>query len=128
MNKPFDQWNELKKNLQRQNQQIFFFHEREIWWCSLGINLGSEQDGRNDTFERPVLIVKKFNQDIFLGLPLTTAIKEGKYYYETTHEDRHYSVVLSQMRLLDKKRLQRKIRVLPEGEFEEIVRRFKGII
>lgn len=127
MIKPFDQWNELKKNLQQQHQRVFF-HEREIWWCSLGINLGSEQDGRNDTFERPVLVVKKFNQDIFLGLPLTTASKEGKYYYGTTHEDRQYSVVLSQMRLLDKKRLQRKIRVLPEEEFEEIVKRFKGLI
>lgn len=64
----------------------------------------------------------------FLCLPLTTASKEGKYYYETIHEDRHYSVVLSQMRLLDKKRLQRKIRVLPEEEFEEIVKRFKGLL
>lgn len=127
MIKPFNQWNELKKSLQQQNQQIFF-HEREIWWCSLGINLGSEQDGRNDTFERPVLIVKKFNQDIFLCLPLTTASKEGKYYHGTKHENRTYSVVLSQIRLLDKKRLQRKIRVLPEEEFEEILKRFKGIL
>ena len=127
MSKPFDAWNTLKKQLQESENKLFF-HEREIWWCSLGVNLGFEQDGRNDTFERPVLIVRKFNQDIFLGLPLTSARKEGMYYQKTKHEGRDYTVVLSQMRLLDRKRLQRKIRVLPEIEFEEVKKRFKNFL
>ena len=127
MKKSFDEWNKLKKQLQ-ENENRVFFHEREIWWCSLGVNLGFEQDGRNDTFERPVLVVRKFNQDIFLGLPLTSAKKEGMYYQKTQHEDRDYTIVLSQMRLLDRKRLQRKIRVLPENEFEEATARFKNLL
>jgi mRNA interferase MazF len=127
MDKPFDAWSKLKKKLQGDENKIFF-HEREVWWCSIGINLGFEQDGRNDTFERPVLIVRKFNQDVFLALPLTSAKKEGMYYQKTQYEDREYTIVLSQMRLLDRKRLQRKIRVLPNNEFNQVNKQFKDLL
>lgn len=127
MQKDFDRWNQLKKELQKSNNRLFF-HEREIWWCSIGVNLGFEQDGRSDTFERPVLILRKFNQDIFLGLPMTSALKEGPYYQKISHKSRDYSIVLSQIRLFDRKRLQRKIRVLSENEFKEIIQRFKNVL
>jgi mRNA interferase MazF len=127
MQKDFDKWNNLKKNLQKIENKLFF-HEREIWWCSIGVNLGFEQDGRSDTFERPVLIVRKFNQDIFLGLPLTSALKTGPYYQKVKYEGREYNIVLSQIRLFDSKRLQRKIRILPKNEFENIVELFKKIL
>jgi hypothetical protein len=25
----------------------FFGHLREVWWCSLGVNVGAETDGKN---------------------------------------------------------------------------------
>ncbi|MFA4890598.1 MAG: type II toxin-antitoxin system PemK/MazF family toxin [Candidatus Paceibacterota bacterium] len=127
MKKDFDKWNILKKDLQK-SKNTFFFHEREIWWCSVGVNIGFEQDGRSDTFERPVLIIKKFNQDIFLGLPMTSAQKEGMYYQKIQHKDRNYTIVLSQIRLFDRKRLQRKIRILSKKEFEEVIHCFKRIL
>ncbi|MFH1745404.1 MAG: type II toxin-antitoxin system PemK/MazF family toxin [bacterium] len=127
MQKDFDKWNNLKKNLQKTDNKLFF-HEREIWWCSIGVNLGFEQDGRSDTFERPILIIKKFNQDIFLGLPMTSAQKEGVYYQKIQYENRDYTIVLSQIRLFDRKRLQRKIRILPKKEFEVIKECFKNIL
>ncbi len=30
-------------------------------WCSIGINVGDEEDGKNELYERPVLVIKKFN-------------------------------------------------------------------
>lgn len=36
--KNFNEWNELKKRLHIRNEEILF-HEREIWWCSLGVNV-----------------------------------------------------------------------------------------
>ena len=54
--KDFDSWNKEKKGLENVGHDILSFHEREIWWCSIGINLGDEQDGKNELFERPVLI------------------------------------------------------------------------
>jgi hypothetical protein len=62
MFKDFDEWNEEKKNFEKYSPESLIFHEREIWWCSLGVNLGDEQDGKNNLFERPVLVVRKTSQ------------------------------------------------------------------
>jgi len=35
MEKEYDNWNKLKKDLSTKKSKIFF-HEREIWFCSLG--------------------------------------------------------------------------------------------
>ena len=99
MEKDFDSWNIVKKDLENKDSDVFF-HRREIWWCSLGANLGFEQDGRSDTFERPILIIKKFNNDIFVGLPITTQAKKGKFYHITEYAGKKYSVILSQVRLI----------------------------
>ena len=45
--KEFDKWNELKKKLHNSEKpKKFYFREREIWWCSLGLNIGFEEDGK----------------------------------------------------------------------------------
>lgn len=49
--------------------------EGEIRWCRLGMNIGSETQGKGSYFERPVLILKKFSRDVFLGIPVTSKIK-----------------------------------------------------
>jgi len=43
--KNFDFWNEVKKGLNSQGTTKFY-RKGEIWGCSLGINIGFEQDGR----------------------------------------------------------------------------------
>ena len=40
MRKNFDNWNNKKKKINEENFLDLFFHEREIWWCSLGLNKG----------------------------------------------------------------------------------------
>lgn len=57
--KDFDTWSKEKKTLEQEGHDSLVFHEREIWWCSIGINVGDEQDGKNERFERPVLVLKK---------------------------------------------------------------------
>jgi hypothetical protein len=39
MRKDFDKWNNKKKEINNQDFFDLFFHEREIWWCSLGLNI-----------------------------------------------------------------------------------------
>ena len=51
MSKDFDSWNGEKKNLEQIGHNNLVFHEREIWWCSIGVNLGDEQDGLDTTDE-----------------------------------------------------------------------------
>ena len=61
MEKDFNLWNSEKQNIDRKFLKDFYFSEREIWWCSVGINVGVEVNGKNSKFERPVLVLKKFN-------------------------------------------------------------------
>ena len=120
MPKDFDKWNQRKKKLHADEKDMFF-HEREIWWCSIGVNVGYEQDGTSELFERPILIVKKFNRDVLWVLPLTRTDKKNRYYFPITIGEGNSVVVLSQLRLISSKRLQRRMHKLSREQFEKIV-------
>ena len=118
--KKFDEWNHSKKQVNARKNRLFF-HEREIWFSHLGKNIGHEQDGGSE-FLRPVTILKKFNQRLFWGIPLTTKKKEGKFYFTVTDEkDKKIRVaLLSQLRLMDVNRLKTKIGMISLEEFSAI--------
>lgn len=119
--KEFDKWNELKKKLHSTEKvENFYFREREIWWCSLGVNVGYEEDGKNELFERPILIIKVFNSEVLWIVPLTGKHKDNKYYYKFDYKNEPQSVILSQIRLISSKRLLRKIWTFPEKDFKKV--------
>ncbi len=68
--KDFDIWNNVKKQTEQGGRKVFAY-PREVWWCSLGVNIGAEIDGKNDGFERPVIIMKVYNKETTLVLPTT---------------------------------------------------------
>ncbi len=71
--KEFDVWNSLKKKIQTDNNDINFFpKEGEVWMSAVGKNIGYEQNGSGDNFSRPILIIKKFNNHMFWGVPLSS--------------------------------------------------------
>ena len=128
MQKDFINWHEFKEKLHKRNKKIFF-KEREIWWCSLGINIGYEQDGKNNFFERPILVLKKFNQDIFWALPLTSKIKNKNLnYYQLKFTKNNDSVILSQLRLISGNRLLRRINTLNNNDFYNIKKAIINIL
>ncbi|GEM_PF-4306041 len=80
-------------------------------------------------FERPVLILRKFNKYVLWVLPLTRSHKTGEYYYRITQGNEDDSVViLSQLRLISSKRLLRKMRMLKKSEFEDIKNKVKKFL
>ena len=120
MDKDFKKWHGIKENLDNRKSEVFF-HEREVWWCSLGVNIGFEQDGTGKDFQRPVVIIKKFNLDACLVVPLTTTKKKGKYYFVVGKvHDKEATAVLSQVRFIDRKRLANKVGVLDENIFNKL--------
>jgi mRNA interferase MazF len=122
MQKDFDKWNNIKKEVDRKVvSRDLYFYEREVWWCSLGFNVGVEADGKNNNFERPALIIKKFNGDMVWVAPLTSKERLGGYYHKITHEEGDSWVCLSQIKTLSTKRLLRKIGMVSHQEFEDIV-------
>ncbi|OGF25051.1 hypothetical protein A2303_05510 [Candidatus Falkowbacteria bacterium RIFOXYB2_FULL_47_14] len=122
------EWTKLKIRIESNENDIVYFKEREIWWASLGSNIGFEQDGKNAKFERPVLILRKFGPEVFWGVPMSSKKKEGRFYYVVNYDDFDYSILLSQLRLISSKRLVRKLRYLPEDEFEETKKRIKDLL
>ena len=120
----YDNWNNLKKILSVSKRA--YFSKGEIWFISIGKNLGDEEDGKNELFERPVLIIRKFNNNIFLGIPLTSQEKIGKYYIEL--KSFRSVAILSQIRLFDSKRLVRKIGKIDSSELMDIKNKVRDII
>jgi tRNA1(Val) A37 N6-methylase TrmN6 len=43
MNKDFDTWNTRKKTIDFSSKNPPYL-ERDIWWCSLGVNIGFEEN------------------------------------------------------------------------------------
>jgi len=109
MKKDFWRWHSEKEKVDEKETRVFF-HEREIWFCHLGTNVGFEQDGKGENFGRPVIVFRKFNKEVFWGVPLTTREKGGKFYLSISIGDSEpRKAILSQLRLLDAKRLYQKI-------------------
>ena len=54
MQKNFEKWNQLKQKIDSTNKQIIY-KDRDVWWCSIGINIGHEENGKNDFFTRPII-------------------------------------------------------------------------
>ena len=119
--KDFQKWHKRKTEIEYNEDSRLFFHEREIWWCSMGVNIGYEQDGKGEEFARPVLIFKKFNNELFWGLPISTKIKVSKFYSPILIKDGVDRVaILSQMRPMDGKRLLDKIETINKENYFEI--------
>ncbi|MGC9599110.1 MAG: type II toxin-antitoxin system PemK/MazF family toxin [Minisyncoccia bacterium] len=100
------------------------FKEGEIWWCSIGMNIGVEIYGKGKRFTRPVLVFKKFSANSFLGIPLTTQQKTGSWYVPIQHGEKKRMAILSQIRIFDAKRLTQKVGMLSMGNFQKIIDAF----
>lgn len=128
MQKDFDTWAIVKKQIHIKELRVPF-KERDVWWCKLGANVGDEQDGKGNLFLRPILILKKFSKRVFIGLPFSTIIKENKYFYHKFEsKGKTQSVIISQIRFLDSKRLANRMGVVNEADFLTIKEKTKHLI
>ena len=117
--KDFERWHNLKCEIDAGFASPIF-NEREIWWCSVGTNIGVEEDGKNDLFERPVLVLYKFSKDGFWGVPLSSKRREGRFYFPVAVSGRPSTVLLSQLRFYSSKRLMRRIEKMTDSQFDEV--------
>jgi len=117
--KKFKEWFVVKIELSNQKSPTFF-KQGELWWCSVGMNLGEEIFGKGRKFTRPVLVFKKFTSDSFMGLPLTSKEKRGSWYVEIVHAEKKSWVILNQARILDRKRLTNRIGTLDDAELNRV--------
>lgn len=119
----FEDWLKLKTFLFHKDNRVIF-KQGEIWWCSLGFNIGEEIFGKGEKFTRPVLIFKKLTANSFMGLPLTTHGKDGSWYVKIETRGVRRWALLNQARILDKKRLTNKLDSISRTDFERVKRGF----
>ena len=120
-------WYKLKTQLEKL-QADKLFHAREVWWCSFGANVGFEEDGKGELFERPILIVRKFSKDLFMAVPLTTKQKDNRFHHPIKIGDIDGSVIISQARVISTKRLNRRLGKVGKKRFNEVVDKLSGLI
>ena len=116
--KRFLEWIGIKEKIHKKRLPPTF-EEREIWWASLGENVGHEENGKGDDFVRPFIVIKKFNKELLFGVPCSSIMKNNKYYFEIILRAGNFktAAMLSQVRTISSKRLWKVIDKIGEKPF-----------
>ena len=125
----YDDWNEIKKDIQ--NDEVkFTFKVREIYWLSVGQNIGYEVYGKGDAYLRPVLILRKFSKESFLGIPLTSIEKDDMFHFEfkSINKDKINYAILSQIKLFSSKRIKVKMGKISNEDFDKLKIKLKELL
>ena len=102
--------------------------EGELWWCSWGLNVGHEQNGKNRYFERPALIIKKFGSGLLWAVPATSTVKSGPLYFSFQANKKLIAFNLSQIRSLSPNRLLKKIQDIPPETLNQVKVELKKLL
>ncbi len=126
--KEFSQWNKNKMEI-NEREINRWCRPRDIWWCTVGVNIGFEQDGKGENFVRPVVVLQSFGKYTAIVVPITTSIKENKYHvYLGKPLGLKASAIITQVRLIDTKRLIEKAGKLEDGVFDNVKRAVKDLL
>lgn len=98
----FSKWTKEKANLIYNGQLPKFpIYNNFIYWCNLGINIGSEQNKL-----RPVLILKTSkNSPICAILPLTTKRLNDHFWFHIDLEEIDSTILIEQLKVVSKLRV-----------------------
>lgn len=119
----FDGWNRIKKRVNIIND-IKYPKVGDVWVSVLGKNIGHEQNGSAVDFNRPVLVLRKFNNYIFWVVPLSTKQKDVEFYYNFIDLDHNKaSFILTQIRVFSVNRFLRKLYSIENDLLEDIKKR-----
>lgn len=130
-NEDFDKWNDNKKNIHKTELSDFYVNSREIWFTKMWVNIWFEENWKGD-FLRPVLVLKKV-WNLFFTVALTSKWKiDNHFYYKFNnvdlnnpkYKDSSYAI-LSQVKVMDKKRFFEHIWTISECDFSEIKKKLR---
>ena len=123
----YDEWNSLKNEIS-QSKKTILFKEGEIWWCSLGCNIGSESFGKGKNFSRPVLVLKKLSHETSICIPLTSKVKVGSWFAKISILSTDRYVMLNQIRMIHIKRFQRRLTHIESSDFLNVKEKLKVLL
>ncbi len=98
---------------------------REVRWAAIGVNVGSEIDGKNENFTRPVYIVSNAGADTCLVIPMSSKLKDIPGYYKIEIGGKEVSMCIHQIKVISKKRIFDRIENLSSKKHLEIVSKIR---
>jgi mRNA interferase MazF len=102
--KRFNFWNKTKIKINLKDNFIIP-RNGEIRWANIGVNVGSEIDGKGEKLTRPVLIVKVISRNTSLVLPMSSKINKSKGVYVLDQNNKVSSIYLNQVKVISNKRI-----------------------
>ncbi|MFT2719752.1 type II toxin-antitoxin system PemK/MazF family toxin [Deinococcus sp. A31D244] len=128
-NTDFDNWCQQKKQLHA-SAPTLVFKEGEVWWCSVGANVGSEALGKGPKFTRPVIVLKKLSQEACIVVPVTSQQPKqlGTWYHGMHFNGRDQFVMMHQLRMVSVRRFGSRLVELPEADFSSLKQAIKGLL
>lgn len=127
MLKQFLEWIGIKEAIHNRDTKPPFFKEGEMWWAHMGENIGSEVDGKGESFTRPLIVYRKLGAYTLLAVPTSTKIKIGTWYVSFRHKGIDEIALLSQIRVILYKRLKEKVGTLDDADMEKIRKAFRAL-
>jgi len=122
----FEKWSLEKQKIHMLESGNFFINEREIWFTKMGQNIGYEENGKKN-FLRPVLVLKKIGNLFFVSAMTSKGKTNHPFYHKmlSVHLKNPKNinssyVILSQVKVMDKKRFFENIGSLELHEFNEV--------
>ncbi len=129
MEKDYIAWTPVKTIIHKNRSVPIEYNEREIWLCSVGENIGFEEDGKGKEFVRPVIVLRRYNQFFCHVIPLSTTTNRGKYYFPFDGKTGKTSVaLLTQSRAISSARLHGLIGIVKNEDFHAIKNRLKRLL
>lgn len=125
--KKFDEWNIEKQRLHSFGRKPDI-KNGEVWWCSMGENIGVEINGKGSSFMRPVLVIRKLSKASFIGIPLTSQLHSGSWYVHFRFKSRDEYAVLAQVRTFSVRRLYRKMGSLDDSDMRKVLMRLNEFL
>ncbi len=117
----------LKETLDAGSINVPHVSQGDLWWASIGENIGYEINGKSSLFSRPVIIFKKLAHGLYFVIPTTTKIRNGSWYVSFQLQDKNETACLHQARALDHKRLSSKIGRLDDTDYKKISLGFQAL-
>lgn len=115
----FSEWNNVKIDLELHGR-CPKISQGQIWWAGVGKNIGTELDGKNARFSRPVIVYKKLCSNKFMAIPLTSRPHEGSWYVPFTHNNKQEIAVIGDAKIINVKRLYRLIGRIDDADYKRI--------
>lgn len=124
MFKRFIEWIGLKEKLHNNNPKPPLVKERDLWWISIGENIGSEINGKSKLFSRPGIILKKLSHGFYLIVPTTSQKREGTWYQKIIYDGKDTYACLHQIRTIDYRRLSTRFGQIDGDDFLKLKEAF----